>query len=80
MIQYTYKDLSSEYSLKYNINMVDDLFRILDQYVDGVAGDKFYMERKYKTPFKNHKRFTKRSVIFVVTISNMTVVILLRNS
>ena len=38
--------------MKYNINMVDDLFRILDQYVDGVAGDKFYMERNIRLHLK----------------------------
>lgn len=37
--------------MKYNINTVDDLYRMLDQYVDGVSWDEFYTERKFKAPF-----------------------------
>ena len=37
--------------MKQSINTVDDLYRMLDKYVDGVVWDEFYTERKYKAPF-----------------------------
>ncbi len=37
--------------MKHNINTIEDLYRMLDQYTDGVVWDEFYTERKYKAPF-----------------------------
>ena len=34
-----------------NINTVDDLYKMLDRYADGVEWNEFYSERKYKAPF-----------------------------
>lgn len=34
-----------------NINTIEDLYKMLDKYADGVEWNKFYSERKYKTPF-----------------------------
>ena len=49
-----------------NINTVDDLYKMLDRYADGVEWNEFYSERKYKAPFVIQNRLPDENLVEIL--------------
>lgn len=49
-----------------NINTIEDLYKMLDRYTDGVEWNEFYSERKYKAPFVIQNRLPDENLVEIL--------------
>ena len=49
-----------------NINTIEDLYKMLDRYTDGVEWNDFYSERKYEAPFVIQNRLPDENLVEIL--------------
>lgn len=52
--------------MKHNINTIEDLYKMLDKYVSGVAWNEFYTERKHKAPFVVQNKLPDENLVEIL--------------